>query len=176
MTVATLAYMLLLPQRLRVLTLVMASLALLAPLLAWWSGLSGPLQFVDGSFPSERVNGDARPRGVGGGDRVAQGLCREVRASAGPKFGSSWPTQPGQSAKIFTQRAAAGRRQVGRAGLRLARVAAVNVPQIDRGFARWKQRGRQVVTRPAHRGAGYTGSRAALSFNRGTGCTRRSEP
>ena len=50
-TVAVLAYMLLLPQGLRVLTLVMAALALLAPLIAWWLGLSGPpLTFVDGSL------------------------------------------------------------------------------------------------------------------------------
>jgi serine/threonine-protein kinase len=50
-TVATLAYMTLLPHKLRVLTLVMASVALLAPLLAWWLGFSGPpLTFVDGSL------------------------------------------------------------------------------------------------------------------------------
>lgn len=50
-TVAVLAYMLLLPHGLRVLTLVMATLALLAPLIAWWVGLSGPpLSFVDGSL------------------------------------------------------------------------------------------------------------------------------
>lgn len=49
-TVAVLAYMLLLPHGLRLLTLVMATLALLAPLIAWWLGLSGPpLLFVDGS-------------------------------------------------------------------------------------------------------------------------------
>jgi hypothetical protein len=50
-TVATLAYMTLLPHKLRVMTLVMATVALLAPLLAWWLGLSGPpLTFVDGSL------------------------------------------------------------------------------------------------------------------------------